>query len=75
MGALAGSAPGAWPRFVTRSAKARLIRPTLAAPTSTIATEPWAAVSTSTTTRSLRVNSPGTERTPAAFTGNSRPGT
>ena len=63
------------PRFVTRSAKARLIRPTFAAPTRTMATGPWASASTKRATRSLRVKRPGIERTPAAFTGKRRPGT
>src|SRR6185503_17195538 len=50
-------APG-FPEFVTRSAKARLMRPTLVAPTMTTATRPNAGVSTRTETRSLTVKSP-----------------
>ena len=47
------------PRFVTRSVKARLIRPTFAAPTRTTATGPCASRVQKRATRSLRVKRPG----------------
>ncbi len=68
------SAPGR-PEFVTRSAKERLMRPTLAAPTMITAAGPNSGESIRIDTRSLTAKRLFTWRMASPFTGKRRPGT
>ena len=66
---MAGRYPRGAPVFVTRGAKESVMRPTLAAPTMTRATDPTASLSRNTATRSLRAKRRSTVRTDIALTG------
>jgi hypothetical protein len=75
MGTLAWTRAPGCPEFVTRSAKDRLMRPTLAAPTMITATEPNSGESIRIETRSLTAKRLFKWRMARPFTGKSRPGT